>query len=165
VSIGGSAQSTFERICAALEVPGLVSDPRFLDNRLRLKHAAALDVELQNAIERFDMKELLRRFMERDATVAPVNDVAQILEDEHIVARGDIVAIDDPELHGPLRMQNVVGRLSRTPGGIRNTGPKLGAHNREILVGQLGYSEEELRSKGIPLEPITLAADTVCDLT
>lgn len=158
VSIGGSAQSTFERICAALEVPELVHDPRFLDNRLRLTHAAVLDVELQKAIERFDLGEILRRFMAQDATVAPVNDIAHIFADEHIAARGNIVAVDDPEL-GVLRMQDVVGKLSRTPGGICSAGPRLGEHNREILVEQFGYSEEKLREAGIALEPGATKAD------
>lgn len=164
VSIGGSAQSTFERICAALEVPELVADPRFLDNRLRLKHAVALDVELQKAIERFDREELFRRFMERDATIAPVNNVAEVLADEHVIARGNIVALDDAELNAPLRMQNIVGRLSRTPGGIRHTGPRLGEHNREILLETLGYSEDDLRANGISLEPIARAPADACDV-
>jgi crotonobetainyl-CoA:carnitine CoA-transferase CaiB-like acyl-CoA transferase len=43
VSMAGSAQSTFERICQALEVPDLVKDPRFSDNRVRLDNAAELD--------------------------------------------------------------------------------------------------------------------------
>ena len=36
-------------------------------------------------------------------------------------------------------MQNVVGKFSRTPGEVKSTGPRLGAHNREILVEMLGY--------------------------
>ena len=55
VSISGSAQSTFERMCEALEVTELVSDPRFLDNRLRIRNAIALDEALQAAIEKFDV--------------------------------------------------------------------------------------------------------------
>ncbi|WP_207482170.1 CaiB/BaiF CoA transferase family protein [Arenibaculum pallidiluteum] len=148
-SMAGSAQSTFERICAALEVPALVEDSRFRDNRARLKNAAALDVELQNAIGRFDFSTLMERFVRLEAPIAPVNDVRQVVEDEHVVARENIVALEDEELGGPLRMQNIVGKLSRTPGRIRATGPRLGAHNREILVGMLGYGEERLVEAGL----------------
>ncbi len=59
VSMAGSAQSTFERICAALEVPGLVKDPRFSDNRVRLDNAKELDVELQAAIGKLDFEDLM----------------------------------------------------------------------------------------------------------
>lgn len=151
VSMAGSAQSTFERICAALEVPDLAKDPRFATNRDRLVNAAALDVELQAAIERFDRDDLLARFISLDATVAPVNSVADIVADEHVAARENIVALDDQEL-GRVRMQNVVGKLSRTPGEITAAGPRLGEHNREILIERLGYTEADLERAGLPVD-------------
>ncbi len=49
-------------------------------------------------------------------------------------------------------MQNVVPRLSETPGEIRWTGPALGQHNDEVYGGILGLDEEErtgLRERGI----------------
>jgi len=49
-------------------------------------------------------------------------------------------------------MQNVVGKLSRNPGNIRHAGPPLGAHNREVLMEKLGFTEEELKATGYKLE-------------
>jgi crotonobetainyl-CoA:carnitine CoA-transferase CaiB-like acyl-CoA transferase len=49
-------------------------------------------------------------------------------------------------------MQNVVPRLSETPGEVRWTGPELGQHNDEIYQEMLGMSEEDLgglRERGI----------------
>jgi crotonobetainyl-CoA:carnitine CoA-transferase CaiB-like acyl-CoA transferase len=152
VSIGGSAQSIFERICTALNVGELVTDPRFANNRVRLKNAAILDEELQKAISQFNQQELVDRFVEHGAAISPVNSVADIFRDPHIQARENIVAVDDQELGGPLRMQNVVGRLSRTPGQIHHAGPRLGEHNREILVEQLGFNAVELEKAGIALD-------------
>jgi crotonobetainyl-CoA:carnitine CoA-transferase CaiB-like acyl-CoA transferase len=151
VAIAGSAQSIFERICRALERPELIADPRFRDNRIRMENAAELDAELQSAIERFDLDALIRRFEQHEAAVAPVNNVAQIFADPHYAARQNITAVPDEELGGPLRMQNVVGNFSRTPGAIRHAGPRLGEHNREVLVEELGFSEAELKDAGLPL--------------
>ncbi len=151
VSIGGSAQSIFERICQALAVPELVKDPRFANNRLRIQNAAALDEELQKAIMRFDQKDLIELLLAHDAAISPVNDVAQVLDDPHIQARGNVIPIEDDEL-GMLRMQDVVGKFSRTPGKIRSTGPRLGQHNREVLVDLLGFDPAELEAAGIPLD-------------
>lgn len=151
VSMAGSAQSTFERICQALEVPDLVLDPRFADNRVRLDNAAALDVELQAAIGKLDFADLMRRFLAIDAPVAPVNDIAQIFADPQFIARDNIATIEDPELGGPVRMQNVVGKFSETPGEITSAGPRLGAHNREVLIGQLGFTEAEVKAAGLDL--------------
>ena len=53
---------------------------------------------------------------------------------------------------GPLKMPNVIPRLCETPGRIDHPGPELGAHNREIYLGELGLTEaalEELTRDGI----------------
>lgn len=159
VAIAGSAQSTFVRICAALGVPALVEDPRFATNRARLVNAALLDEHLQAAIERFDRDDLLSTFIEIGATAAPVNTVADIVDDPHVQARENILSLDDPELGGRLRMQNVVGKFSRTPGEIAAPGPRLGEHNRAVLVDQLGYTEAELVEAGIALDGPAPAAE------
>ena len=152
VSMSGSAQSTFERMCEALEVPELVNDPRFLDNRLRIQNAVALDDALQAAIEKFDRDALIALFDEFGAAVAPCNSIAEIFDDEHFKARENIVAVADNELGELIRMQNVVGKLSRTPGEIRHAGPKLGSSNRDVLIDQLGFDEAELKAAGLPLD-------------
>jgi len=151
ISVGGSAQSIFERLCLALEVPDLPKDPRFADNRARLTNVDALDDALQEAIGRFDRDELMRRFIELEAAISPVNNVEDVVNDPHMKERENIVALEDDELGGPLRMQNVVGKFSRTPGRIRHTGPRLGENNRDVLVDLLGFTEEEIRAQGIEL--------------
>lgn len=151
VSMAGSAQSIFVRVLAALEVPRLVDDPRFADNRARLVNAVALDVELQKAFERFDLDEILQRFDAAGGAVAPVNDVEQFISDPHIQARGNITTVEDAELGGPVRMQNVVGNLSATPGAVRWAGPRLGEHNREILIERLGLDADAVSAAGIEL--------------
>jgi hypothetical protein len=54
-------------------------------------------------------------------------------------------------------MQNVIGKFSRTPGSIRSTGPRAGAHNREIFMDRLGYTRAELEEAGIPIDDEVLA--------
>jgi crotonobetainyl-CoA:carnitine CoA-transferase CaiB-like acyl-CoA transferase len=158
ISVGGSAQSIFERLCVALEVSDLPKDPRFANNRERLKNVDALDEALQQAISRFDRDELMRRFIELEAAISPVNNVEDVIADEHVAARENIVSLPDEELGAPLRMQNVVGKLSRTPGSIRHTGPRLGQHNREVLVDLLGFTEAELVAQDIDPAPHRAAA-------
>ncbi|MBS7846467.1 CoA transferase [Pseudomonas fluorescens] len=148
IAIAGSSQVAFERIALLVERPDLITDPRFIDNRARLDNDKALDAELQAEIDKVALDDLLRRSEEVGATIAPVNDVSMIFEDEQIKARESIVRVEDAQL-GQVGMQNVVGKLSRTPGRIERAGPELGEHNREILVEQLGYSEAQLREFGI----------------
>lgn len=64
------------------------------------------------------------------------------MEDPQYRALGSITEVDDPEL-GPLRMQNVLFRLSGTPGAIRWAGRPHGADTDEILTG-LGLSAPQI---------------------
>ena len=144
VAIAGASQSTFERMCDALEVPEIPNDPRFKTNRDRMVNNKELDPQLAAAVGRFTLDELMTRFVACEAAAAPVNNIEQIFADDHFAARENIVTVDDDELGGPVRFQNVAGKLSATPGRVRHAGPRLGSSNREILVDELGFTEEEL---------------------
>jgi formyl-CoA transferase len=83
-------------------------------------------------IARHTLQEVLEAFERAEAAIGPVYDIAQIFEDPQYRARDSVTTIEDKDL-GPLRMQNVFPRLSRTPGRIRHGGPRLGEHSGEVL--------------------------------
>ena len=149
VTIGGSAQSAFTSICKTLGIAEIIEDPRFLNNRLRIKNVEALDQAIQAAVEQFDLDDLLAQAAKNSSTMSPVNDVEQIFADPHIQARKNITQLFDSELKSNVRMQGVVGKLSESPGHIRHPGPRLGADNHAVLVEQLGYSLSQLAHEGI----------------
>ncbi len=43
-------------------------------------------------------------------------------------------------------MQNVVPRMSATPGGIEWLGPAVGAHNAEVYGDLLGIDDDRLKT-------------------
>jgi formyl-CoA transferase len=149
VTIGGSAQSAFTSICKTLGIAEIIEDPRFLNNRLRIKNVEALDQAIQAAVEQFDLDDLLAQAAKNSSTMSPVNDVEQIFADPHIQARQNITQLFDSELKSNVRMQGVVGKLSESPGHIRHPGPRLGADNHAVLVEQLGYTLTQLAQEGI----------------
>ncbi|MDQ4059189.1 MAG: CoA transferase [Actinomycetota bacterium] len=144
IAIAGSTQSTFERIVHALEIDGLLDDPRFADNRSRIENAPELDEKIQDALLHWPREEALQRLASAGAAAGPVYDVRDILQDPHFCARGNVDVVEDEEL-GPVRMQNVTPRLGDTPGRIRWAGPPKGRHNREVFVDLIGLDEPELR--------------------
>ena len=151
IALSGGAHAVFQRLCAALDVPELAQDPRFSDNRKRLENADAIEQALQEAIGKFTLDEVAVRLREHDAPGAPVFSVADVFEDPHIKARRNIVGVIDDELQDMVQMPNVIGKFSDTPGIVRHAAPPLGASNGEVLIGELGLSEEELASAGIAL--------------
>jgi formyl-CoA transferase len=59
-------------------------------------------------------------------------------------AREAMVRVPDSDL-GEAIVQNVVPKFSDTPGSVDFLGPKMGAHNEEVLCGELGLSRERLK--------------------
>jgi crotonobetainyl-CoA:carnitine CoA-transferase CaiB-like acyl-CoA transferase len=151
VALAGGTQRTFERLVRCLGAEHLLDDARFTDNRRRLEHRDALEDALAEVIARRTLEEVQQAMIEAQAPGGPVLDVEQIFEDPHYAARDNIVVVDDPEL-GPLRMQNVVPRLSRTPGRVAHAGAGIGADNATVygeLLGLDGAALAELEREGV----------------
>ncbi len=151
IALSGGAHAVFRRLCVALDVPDLAEDPRFSDNQKRLDNADAIEQALQEAIGRFTLDEVAARLREHDAPGAPIYSVADIFDDPHILARENITSVVDDELDDNIQMPNVIGKFSDTPGAVRHAAPKLGSSNREVLVGELGFAEQDLTAAGITL--------------
>ena len=56
---------------------------------------------------------MLATFEAAEAAIAPIYDASDILVDPQLEAIGAILSIDDAEL-GPIKMSNVISRLSET---------------------------------------------------
>jgi formyl-CoA transferase len=67
----------------------------------------------------------------------------EMLADPHFAAREAIVTVPHPDF-GELKMQNVVPKLSESPGKIRSPSPRMGEHNDEIYRGLLGLTPERI---------------------
>lgn len=151
IAVSAGAPAVFRRLCESIGAPEIAADPRFADNQKRRENANAVEAALQQAIERFTLDELVARMDAADAPGAPVYNVADVVRDPHFAARRNLVRVPDAELGGDALMQNVIGRLSATPGAIDSAGPPLGADNRRVLVDELGLDENALRAAGFPL--------------
>jgi crotonobetainyl-CoA:carnitine CoA-transferase CaiB-like acyl-CoA transferase len=143
--LSGSSQSIAERVMRLVGRADLVDEPWFSDHTGRLEHQDTLDEAIGAWIAEHDSEEVIRAFEEHEAAIAPVLSIADIVEDPQFLARETITTVDHPVL-GDLQMQNVVPRLESTPGRIRYCGVELGAHNRDVLHGELQYSDDDLRS-------------------
>lgn len=142
VAVSTSAQSVAERVMRLVGREELTEEPWFASGATRAEHSDELDEAVGHWIGRRTRDEAISAFEKAEAAIAPIQDIRDVMEDPQYRALDSITEVDDPEL-GPLRMQNVLFRLSGTPGGIRWTGRPHGADTEEILTG-LGLSGEEI---------------------
>ncbi|WP_019062269.1 CaiB/BaiF CoA transferase family protein [Streptomyces prunicolor] len=142
VAVSTSAQSIAERVMRLVGRPELVDEPWFATGADRARHADILDAAVGDWIAQRTRTEVLAAFEKAEAAVAPIQDVRDVMTDPQYQALDTITTVDDPEL-GPLRMQNVLFRLSATPGAIRWTGRPHGA-DTDTVLSELGLTDTEL---------------------
>lgn len=141
--IGANADTIFTRLAQAMGQPELARDPRFATHHARGEHQAELDDLIAAWTIHYTADQLQAMMDEYGVPAGKIYTAKEMLSDPHFIARQSIVGVPDPDL-GEIKMQNVVPRLSATPGGIDWTGPALGQHNREVFVDLLGLSEDEV---------------------
>ncbi len=151
LAVSTSAQAVAERVLRLVGHPEVIDEPWFASGIGRAAHADLLDSHVGDWIGARDAAEVVAAFEQAQAAVAPVYDIADVFEDPQYQALDSVTTVDDPRL-GPVRMPNVLYRLSGTPGGIRFTGREMGQDNEEVFGSRLGLAESELetlREKGV----------------
>lgn len=143
VAVSTSAQSIAERVMNLVGHPEVISEPWFASGGERAKHADLLDGYVSTWIAQRDTAEVVRAFEEADAAVAQIYDIRDIMQDEQFKALDTITTVEDPVL-GSVRMQNVLYRMSQTPGQIKWTGRKMGQDTHDVLAQTLEISEERI---------------------
>jgi formyl-CoA transferase len=138
-----STDRVWQRMTEAMGHPEWASDPRMLGNPQRTANADYVDGLVGGWFEEHTMQDAQRILDEAGVPVSPIYSIADIFQDPHYRARGDIIAPEDPDI-GPVPMPAVLPRFSRTPGSVRFVGPPLGAHNKDIYGGLLGLSQSDL---------------------
>ena len=142
VAVSTSAQSIAERVMCLVGRPELIDEPWFATGADRARHADVLDEAVGTWIAERTRDEVLAAFEKAEAAVAPIQDVRDVMTDPQYAALDTITTLDDPDL-GPLRMQNVLFRLSSTPGAIHWAGRPHGADTQAVLTG-LGLTPAQL---------------------
>lgn len=150
VAVSSSATRIAERVMRLVGHPELVDEPWFRTGRGRAEHVDEIDRVVAEWIADRDRDEVLAAFQEAEAAIAPVYSGRDLATDPHVLETEMLTTVDDPDL-GEVLMQNVMWRLTETPGRIRFTGRALGADTDAVLA-ELGLDPETvagLRRKGV----------------
>ncbi|EPM50732.1 CAIB/BAIF family protein [Pseudomonas syringae pv. actinidiae ICMP 19099] len=143
LTVGNDSQ--FRKFAEVAGQQQWADDPRFLTNTLRVAHRAEL-IPLIRQVTVFKATAQWVAALEAvGVPCAPVNDLAQVFADPHVVARG--LAIELPHaLGGKVPQVASPIRLSETPVEYRRAPPMLGEHTAQVLEELLGLGSDEVAS-------------------
>ena len=145
VVVSATTDPQVARVLAAIGCDDESHRARFGKSTQRLRAAEELDALVAAWIAKHYREHVLDTFTRNRIPVAPVNDLADLFADPHVLERGSLIEIDDADL-GALTMVAPAPKLSATPGHIRHTGPALGEHNRDVYREWIGLEGDAFSS-------------------
>jgi crotonobetainyl-CoA:carnitine CoA-transferase CaiB-like acyl-CoA transferase len=136
LTLGANNERLWQRLCTALKVTHLQTDPRFVTNTDRMLNRDDLVVELEKTLVEAETDDWVALLLEVGVPAGPIRDYRQVLdEDPHVKARGMVQEIDHP-IEGRVRVLGSPVRMSGTPAQLRRHPPLLGEHTAEVLAEQ-----------------------------
>src|SRR4051794_22878108 len=144
VCIVAGSDANFSRLCAAMDRPDLLTDPRYTKLVDRAAHNDEINGEVAAWTSARTAAEVEDACVAHDVPVATAFTAADMFADAQFAARGDLIPIDDPVI-GPVRQQapypRFVGETVPVPSGA----PVLGADTDAVLA-ELGVETDEIAS-------------------
>ena len=142
VTIVGSSDPIFKRICQAMGQPALAHDPRFATTPDRVQNIDEIDAIVAGWCECQTLAQLSEALTRGGVPHSKVYAVDDVMADAHFIAREAIIRLPDPDL-GSLPAPAIVPRFSGFKPAPPRTGPAAGEHNAEVY-GALGLGSDAL---------------------
>ena len=149
VALSASSDTVANRV---LDLIGAGGDERFETFTARFENRDALEALVSGWIAERPAAEVIRRFEEADAAIAPVYTMGDLFADEHFRGRGLFTTVED------VVMQAVSPRLSRTPGKVNFVGRPLGA-DTDAVLGELRAAQARHSGRAASNDGASAATD------
>ena len=149
VAVGNDGQ--FRKFVEVGGRPELADDARFATNPERVRHRDVLVPIVAEMVRTRGKREWIEALEAAGVPCGPINDVAEVFDDEQVRARGMRVEAPHPSGAVAPLVRNPI-RMSATPPEVRSAPPTLGEHTQAVLRDVLGYDEATiagLRGKAV----------------
>ncbi len=142
ITVAALSDDEWAGLCRALKREDLIEHPRFKTARDRSTNGVERREVTTAELEKWRCGEILPRLLANDVPSAPVLSRFELLRhqqirESHILEEHESVAL------GKVRQPRPAALFDRTPAGIRQLAPVLGADTAAIL-GELGYSSPDI---------------------
>jgi crotonobetainyl-CoA:carnitine CoA-transferase CaiB-like acyl-CoA transferase len=145
LAIGNDGQ--FARFAHVARHPEWPADARFATNSARVANRVELVAQVAAATRRRTTQAWTEALEAAGVPCGPINDIAQVFSDPHVVARGLKVQIRESQVDAATAVASPL-RMSRTPVRYRLGPPALGAHTEEVIEEWLGPNPTIGRTHG-----------------
>jgi crotonobetainyl-CoA:carnitine CoA-transferase CaiB-like acyl-CoA transferase len=151
VVINAGIPKLWEKLVQAMGKPELMEDPRFRTAPDRIQNQEEVYRIVGEWVKGHRAEEVVRMLDEVKVPADTIRNVADLAADLHLREREAVLEREAPGI-GKVLVPGVFPKLSRHPGEIRFLGAKLGEHNEEIYLGEMGMTREQLaalKEKGV----------------
>jgi crotonobetainyl-CoA:carnitine CoA-transferase CaiB-like acyl-CoA transferase len=148
LAVGNDSQ--YADFCKVAGRPELIGDPRFRTNPDRVKNRTTLLPIVREIMRARTKQDWITALEAAGVPCGPINDYAEVFEDEQVRHRG--LRVDIPHPQGTVPTVASPMRFSATPVEYGAPPPLLGQHTREVLNAILGLSNADidaLRARGV----------------
>ena len=136
-------EAHWKGLLKAMQREDLLTDARFADLKLRVEHMDEVDELVAGFSSQHGKKVLFELLMAHRVPCAPVRNLDEVVNDEHMHARRALEWIDHP-MYGRVCLPNSPLRFDGVePMEIRPSGA-LGCDNREVYGEWLGLQADEI---------------------
>ncbi|MBU4561124.1 CoA transferase [bacterium] len=143
IAIGN--EKLWHSFCQAIGRDDLLKDPRFINNKKRLKNERILKSLIERWTRKKTVKKLLVVFNELGIPCGPVNSMERMVRHPQILFRNMIQEIKHP-VAGKIKMAGIPLKMAGFSDKIPGRSPLLGEHTEEILKKYLRYGPKRIKA-------------------
>ncbi len=147
IAISCRDEAEWQALLATIDSEELRGDARFVDLDGRHEHHDELDALLNEWTAQHDANELMHRLQAAGVPAVALMPDSDVMDDPHLVARGYFAHVDHRDA-GEYRAPGPIWRSPRHEIRLRDPAHCLGEHNRDVLQGLLGVSDDEFEQLG-----------------
>lgn len=144
VMAGAPNNASWARLCAALEIPEVGTDPRFQSSAARVEQRESLIPLLERIFLAKPVAHWVAVLEAAYVAVAPIQDVGQVMQHPQVRANGLVVRCEDDD-GAEAEYVGMPFKFGAAPTTHRRAPPPLGRDTIEILKHELGFSDDHVR--------------------
>jgi formyl-CoA transferase len=141
VAVGNDGQ--FRKFVEAGGRPELANDVRFATNPERVRHRDTLVPILADMVRTLTKAQWIGALETAGVPCGPINDLAEVFDNEQVIARGMQVDLPHPSGATVKLVRNPI-RMTETPPRVESHPPTLGEHTEQVLRDVLNLSDAQI---------------------